>query len=279
MPAKSGRNHPMKSVWSPVVPGHQGSGDLAPLVRLPSAETLTIHARNKFPLESISTATEGGASSAPGRPLTASGAIDVDDCQCDSAEVLGIVASRESAAVSGCQASPSPAWRNRIQVLTITPSAPFKKTILQQPANTKISVDPFHLVQLTSLMLTRVRQRLVRKREQRRGREIDLACTPHCRGPLESRQSTPCGGTSGFRQNAQEFRAQLQWRASSILRTFAALSGQVAKPGHLPVADRSSAPLHRFRHRQGFVDDHRLQGGASALLGRGNRGVSFTERG
>jgi hypothetical protein len=72
---------------------------------------------------------------------------------------------------------------------------------------------------------------------------------------------------------------QLQWRASSILRTFAApLSGQVAKPSHLPVANRSSAPLHRFRHRQGFVDDHRLQGGASALLGRGNRGVSFTER-
>ena len=139
--------------------------------------------------------------------------------------VLGIVASRESAAVSGCQASPSPAWRNRIQVLTITPSAPFKKTILQQPANTKISVDPFHLVQLTSLMLTRVRQRLVRKREQRRGREIDLACTPHCRGPLESRQSTPCGGTSGFRQNAQ-----VSPFSSAIRRNFSGVPRQSFGP-------------------------------------------------
>ncbi|HEY6686173.1 MAG TPA: hypothetical protein VI094_08200 [Propionibacteriaceae bacterium] len=38
------------------------------------------------------------------------------------------------------------AWRNRIQVLAITPSAPFKKDHPATAANTKISVDPFHLV-------------------------------------------------------------------------------------------------------------------------------------
>jgi hypothetical protein len=52
----------------------------------------------------------------------------------------------------------------------------------------------------------------------------------------------------------------------------------MAKPGRFPMTDSAGAPLHSLGHRQGFVDDHRLQGGASALLGRGNRGVSFTER-
>jgi transposase len=86
-----------------------------------------------------------------------------------SAVLLGIVDGRDSAAVGGYLAGPSPAWRNRIQVLAIAPSAPFKKDHPATAANTKISVDPFHLVQLASLMVTRVWQRLVRKREQRRG--------------------------------------------------------------------------------------------------------------
>jgi len=41
--------------------------------------------------------------------------------------------------------------------------------------NALVSVDGFHLVQLANLMLTRVRQRLVRDREQRRGRLVDPA--------------------------------------------------------------------------------------------------------
>jgi transposase len=93
----------------------------------------------------------------------------------DSGQVLGIVDGRDSAAVGGWLAARSPAWRNRIQVVAIDPSAAFKKAILQQLPNAKISVDPFHLVQLANLMVTRVRQRLVRDREQRRGRKIDPA--------------------------------------------------------------------------------------------------------
>ncbi len=53
--------------------------------------------------------------------------------------------------------------------------AAFKKAITQQLPNTQISVDPFHLVQLANLTVTRVRQRLVRDREQRRGRKTDPA--------------------------------------------------------------------------------------------------------
>ncbi len=93
----------------------------------------------------------------------------------DCGQVLGIVDGRDSAAVGGWLAERSPAWRDRIEVVAIDPSAAFKKAITEQLPNAKISVDPFHLVQLANLMVTRVRQRLVREREQRRGRKIDPA--------------------------------------------------------------------------------------------------------
>jgi transposase len=90
-------------------------------------------------------------------------------------QVLGVVDGRDSAAVGGWLAERSPAWRARIQVVAIDPSAAFKKAITEQLPNAKISVDPFHLVQLANLTLTRVRQRLVRDREHRRGRKVDPA--------------------------------------------------------------------------------------------------------
>ena len=64
---------------------------------------------------------------------------------------------------------------DRIQVVAIDPSAAFRKAITEHLPNAKISLDAFHLVQLANQMLTRVRQRLVRDREQRRGRKIDPA--------------------------------------------------------------------------------------------------------
>ena len=60
-------------------------------------------------------------------------------------------------------------------MVAIDPSAAFKRAIAEQLPNAKISVDQFHLMQLANLMLTRVRQRLVRERELRRGRKIDPA--------------------------------------------------------------------------------------------------------
>ena len=93
----------------------------------------------------------------------------------DCGQVLGIVDGRDSAAVAAWLATRSQAWRDRIQVVAIDPSAAFKKAIREQLPNALVSVDGFHLVQLANLMVTRVRQRLIRDREDRRGRKIDPA--------------------------------------------------------------------------------------------------------
>jgi transposase len=93
----------------------------------------------------------------------------------DCGQVLGIVDGRDSASVAAWLATRSQAWRDRIEVVAIDPSAPFKKAIREQLPNALVSVDGFHLVQLANLMLTRVRQRLIRDREDRRGRKIDPA--------------------------------------------------------------------------------------------------------
>jgi transposase len=93
----------------------------------------------------------------------------------DCGQVLGIVDGRDSASVAAWLATRSQAWRDRIEVVAIDPSAPFKKAIREQLPNALASVDGFHLVQLANLMVTRVRQRLIRDREDRRGRKIDPA--------------------------------------------------------------------------------------------------------
>jgi transposase len=93
----------------------------------------------------------------------------------DCGQVLGIVDGRDSAAVGAWLAERSHAWRDRIEVVAIDPSAPFRKAIREQLPNALVSVDGFHLIQLANLMLTRVRQRLIRDREHRRGRKIDPA--------------------------------------------------------------------------------------------------------
>jgi transposase len=93
----------------------------------------------------------------------------------DCGQVLGIVDGRDSASVAAWLATRSQAWRDRIEVVAIDPSAPFKKAIREQLPNALVSVDGFHLVQLANLMVTRVRQRLIRDREDRRGRKIDPA--------------------------------------------------------------------------------------------------------
>jgi len=93
----------------------------------------------------------------------------------DCGQVLGIVDGRDSAAIKGWLTGRSPAWRDRVEVVAIDPSAAFRKAIAEQLPNAQVSVDGFHLVQLANLMVTRVRQRLVRDREHRRGRKVDPA--------------------------------------------------------------------------------------------------------
>ena len=92
-----------------------------------------------------------------------------------SGQVLGVVDGRDSAAVEGWLNARSQAWRDRIQIVAIDPSAAFKKAITTSLPHARIAVDPFHLVQLGNLCLTRVRQRLVQDLHQRRGRKIDPA--------------------------------------------------------------------------------------------------------
>src|SRR4029453_9417224 len=50
----------------------------------------------------------------------------------------------------------------------------------------------------------------------------------------------------------------------------------MAKPGRFPMTDSAGAPLHSLGHRQGFVDNHRLQRGARALLGGRDGGLSLS---
>jgi transposase len=64
----------------------------------------------------------------------------------DCGQVLGIVDGRDSASVAAWLAIRSQAWRDRIEVVAIDPSAPFKKAIREQLPNALVSVDGFHLV-------------------------------------------------------------------------------------------------------------------------------------
>ena len=92
-----------------------------------------------------------------------------------SGQVLGIVDGRDSKAVEGWLMARSQSWRDRVEVVAIDPSAAFRKAITGCLPNAKIAIDPFHLVQLANLCVTRVRQRLAQQVHQRRGRKIDPA--------------------------------------------------------------------------------------------------------
>jgi transposase len=92
-----------------------------------------------------------------------------------SGQVLGVVDGRDSVSVQAWLGARSPAWRDRVEVVAIDPSASFRKAIAAALPNARVSVDPFHLVQLANLMVTGVRQRVAREQLGRRGRKQDLA--------------------------------------------------------------------------------------------------------
>jgi transposase len=93
----------------------------------------------------------------------------------ETGRVLGVVDGRDSAGVGAWLAARSPAWREQVQVVAIDPSAAFRKALTEHLPNAAISVDAFHLVALANDMVTKVRQRIIRDRHQRRGRAIDPA--------------------------------------------------------------------------------------------------------
>ena len=88
-------------------------------------------------------------------------------------QVLGVVDGRDSASVGGWLSERSQAWRERVEVVAIDPSAPFRKALREWLPRAAVSVDKFHLVKLGNDTLTRVRQRLAREQYGRRGRKTD----------------------------------------------------------------------------------------------------------
>jgi len=92
-----------------------------------------------------------------------------------SGQVLGVVDGRGSDGVKGWLQARSQAWRDRIEVVAIDPSAAFRTAISTTLPNARVSVDAFHLVQLANQMVTAVRQRVAREQLGRRGRKDDLA--------------------------------------------------------------------------------------------------------
>jgi len=90
-------------------------------------------------------------------------------------QVIGVVDGRDSAAVSTWLSARTPAWRDRVEVVAIDPSAAFRATVTRQLPMARISVDHFHLIQLANLMVTQVRQRVAREQLGHRGRKNDPA--------------------------------------------------------------------------------------------------------
>ncbi|MBP2409466.1 ISL3 family transposase [Brachybacterium fresconis] len=90
-------------------------------------------------------------------------------------QVLGIVDGRDSATVGDWLAQRSEAWRERIEIVAIDPSAAFRKALRTYLPRAAVSVDKFHLVKLGNNMVTTIRQRLARTHRGRRGRKDDPA--------------------------------------------------------------------------------------------------------
>ncbi len=90
-------------------------------------------------------------------------------------QVLGVVDGRTSAGLGAWLAARTPAWRDRIEVVAIDPSAAFRKALRDHLPRAAVSVDAFHLVKLANDALTAVRQRLTREHQGRRGRKVDAS--------------------------------------------------------------------------------------------------------
>jgi transposase len=89
--------------------------------------------------------------------------------------LLGLVPGRSGAAVATWLAAQPQAWRDRIEVVALDPSAPFAAAIRRLLPGATVVVDHWHLVRLANQMVTEVRQRVAREQLGRRGRKADPA--------------------------------------------------------------------------------------------------------
>src|SRR5512135_622741 len=86
--------------------------------------------------------------------------------------LLGLVPGRSGASVQSWLQAREQAWRDRVEVVALDPSAPFATAVLPQAT---VVVDHWHLVRLANQMVTEVRQRVTREQLGCRGRKTDPA--------------------------------------------------------------------------------------------------------
>ena len=93
----------------------------------------------------------------------------------DTGQVLGIVDGRDSRGVGAWLKARPATWLAGIETVGIDPSAAFRKALREHLPDASVSVDHFHMVQLANDMLTKVRQRVSREQNGRRGMKTDKA--------------------------------------------------------------------------------------------------------
>lgn len=135
-------------------------------------------------------------------------------------QVLGIIDGRDTAGVRGWLEQRSPTWRDRVEVVSIDPSAAFRNAITAVLPNAKVSVDHWHLVRKANQMVTDVRQRVARERHGHRGRKDDLAWAHRMLLLRAGNRLTPAARDRLARVFADDRTGQIRaaWRVKEALR-------------------------------------------------------------
>ena len=96
------------------------------------------------------------------------------DCSADGpGSLLGLAPGRTGGCVRDWLGEQTPAFRDRIELVVIDPSAPYASGIRAALPRARIAVDKWHLVALANQMVTEVRQRVTRDQLGRRGTTAD----------------------------------------------------------------------------------------------------------
>ena len=96
------------------------------------------------------------------------------DCSADGpGSLLGLAPGRTGGCVRDWLGEQTPAFRDRIELVVIDPSAPYASGIRAALPQARIAVDKWHLVALANQMVTEVRQRVTRDQLGRRGTAAD----------------------------------------------------------------------------------------------------------
>ncbi len=96
------------------------------------------------------------------------------DCSLDGpGSLLGLAPGRTGGCVRDWLGEQTSAFRSRIELVIIDPSAPYASGIRAALPGVRIAVDKWHLVALANQMVTEVRQRVTRDQLGRRGTTAD----------------------------------------------------------------------------------------------------------